>query len=461
MSPDRENQIFLTYRGDIFGRFDPNYIKKISYINNINTRYPLVSLGSLLAEPPMYGANEIAVDGDPQIDVRYIRITDIDDHGNLRDEDWKTVEKVDEKYALDRNDLLFARSGATAGKAFIHKREDSEAIFAGYLIRFRFDETRINPFFVFYYTLLSRYRFWVQVIQRPSGQPNINSKEFKAFEIPLPPPNIQNHIVTIIRAAYDQKKRKEQEADVLLDSIDDYVLKELGIEMPAVEERKYFRVYAGETTGRRIDPRFHQSKHREVIHMLESGKYSIMPLSSLITDLKNGVEIRTYSNHGYRYLRVSDLGKNGIENHDPRYVDVKEIPDRVRLTNNSFLISRSGSLGLVSVIEDKIRNTVLGSDIFKVELDTESIQPRYLEAFFRSRIGQTLIFQLNSGSIIPRLDQPAVKSLRVVVPPFEVQEKIAEEAVRRQSQAAKLRQEANAIVEQAKERVERILLSEA
>ncbi len=235
VSPDRENQIFLTYRGDILGRLDPNYIKNISYINNIGTRYPLVSLGSLLTEPPMYGANEIAIDGDPEKDTRYIRITDIDDHGYLREDGWKTAKKVEKKYTLDRNDLLFARTG-TVGKTFIHKREDSEAIFAGYLIRFRFDETRINPHFVFYYTLLSRYRLWVQTIQRPSVQPNINSKEFKAFEIPLPPPSIQNHIVTIMKSAYAKKKQKEQEADTLLGSIDDYVLKILGIEIPHEKE---------------------------------------------------------------------------------------------------------------------------------------------------------------------------------------------------------------------------------
>ena len=123
-------------------------------------------------------------------------------------------------------------------------------------------------------------------------------------------------------------------------------------------------------------------------------------------------------------MRVSDLGKYGIENQDPRYVNVNKIPDRVRLTSNSFLISRSGSLGLVSVIENGIKNTILGSDIFKVELDTTSVHPRYLEAFFRCQIGQTLIFQLNSGSIIPRLDQPAVKSLRVVLPPSNIQNHI-------------------------------------
>ena len=212
----------------------------------------------------MYGANEIAVDSDSQTDVRYIRITDIDDHGNLQNEDWKTARKVDKKYAINRNDLLFARSGATVGKTFIHKREDGEAIFAGYLIRFRFDETLVNPFFVFYYTLLSRYRLWVQIIQRPSGQPNINSREFKAFEIPLPPPNIQNHIVTIMKSAYAQKKEKEQEADALLDSIDDYVLTELGIEMPEVEEKKCFVVYAGETSGLRTDPFYYQNHYKAI-----------------------------------------------------------------------------------------------------------------------------------------------------------------------------------------------------
>ena len=191
----------------------------------------------------MYGANEMAIDGDPQTEVRYIRITDIDAHGNLQNEDWKTAKRVDQKYALDENDILFARSGATAGKAFIYKREYGKAIFAGYMIRFRFDRMLANPLFVFYYTLLSRYRSWVQIIQRPSGQPNINSREFKSFELPLPPPDIQNHIIEIMQSAYAQKRQKDQEADVLLNSIDDYVMAELGVEVPTPKNNKIERPY--------------------------------------------------------------------------------------------------------------------------------------------------------------------------------------------------------------------------
>ena len=57
-----------------------------------------------------------------------------------------------------------------------------------------------------------------------------------SLKIILPATNIQNHIVSFMRSAYAEKKQKEQEAAALLDSIDDYVLKELGIEMPQQKE---------------------------------------------------------------------------------------------------------------------------------------------------------------------------------------------------------------------------------
>lgn len=123
-------------------------------------------------------------------------------------------------------------------------------------------------------------------------------------------------------------------------------------------------------------------------------------------------------------MRVSDLGEHGIENDNPRYVDVEEIPDRVRLTSDSFLISRSGSLGLVSVIKDEIRDAILSSHIFKVSLDTTKIRPEYLETVLRSQIGQFQFFQNNNGAVIPEISQTALKSIRVVLPPPNIQNHI-------------------------------------
>ncbi len=455
-----ELQCFTVWRGEVSDRLDPHfYHPRFEKLLAALRRGPHEILGNIAK----LCHQKWNPDENPKDTFRYIEINSVSRETGEASFSKLPIKKAPSRAQLivQKDDIIISLTRPHHGSiALINDDLDGCIASTGFAILREIKDPTLNRTYL--YSVLRSQLCLLQMLQRSSGgnYPAITTDQLTRILIPIPETNIQNHIANFMRSAYTKKKQKEQEASALLDSIDDYVLTELGIEMPEIEEKKCFVVYASETTGRRIDPRFHQSKYQEIIRVLESGKYSIMPLFNLMTDLKNGVEIRTYSDHGYRYLRVSDLGKNGIECNDPRYVDIDEIPDRVRLTNNSFLISRSGSLGLVSVIEDEIRNTVLGSDIFKVELDTESIHPRYLETFFRSQIGQTLIFQLNSGSIIPRLDQPAVKALRVVVPPFDVQEKIINEVMKRQSEAAKLRQEANAIVDQAKERVERMLLAE-
>ena len=66
-----------------------------------------------------------------------------------------------------------------------------------------------------------------------------------------------------MKSAYTQKKQKEQEADALLDSIDDYVLTELGIEKPEEKENsiesRIFTTTSSEVFGGRFDPEvYHQ-----------------------------------------------------------------------------------------------------------------------------------------------------------------------------------------------------------
>jgi len=412
----------------------------------------------------MYGANEIAVDGDPQTDVRYIRITDIDDHGNLRDEDWKTAEKVDEKYALYRNDLLFARSGATAGKAFIHKREDGEAIFAGYLIRFRFDETRVNPCFVFYYTLLSRYRLWVQVIQRPSGQPNINSREFKAFEIPLPPPNIQNHIVTIMKSAYEQKKRKEQEADALLDSIDDYVLAELGIEMPSQKENnienRVFTATLSEVSGRRFDPEMYYqiySLHTKSYPMERFGNCVLINPSTSFYGYESGTSItfvpmeKVSAEYGDADL---SLGKT-----------VAGAKGYTRFRDNDLIwakITPCMENGKSAVVNNLEAGIGCGSTEFHVFRALEGINIHYIHALLRLkslREHAALHFTGSAGQ--QRVSSEFFRELIIPKPSIEKQTEIADYITNARNRAKQLQQEADAVIEQAKEKVEGILLAEA
>ena len=410
----------------------------------------------------MYGANEIAIDGDPQTDIRYIRITDIDDHGTLQNEDWKTAERIDKKYALTQNDLLFARSG-TVGKAFIHKKEDGEAIFAGYLIRFRFDETRVNPHFVFYYTLLSRYMLWVRAIQRPSVQSNINSREFKAFEIPLPPPSIQNHIVTIMKSAYARKKQREQEADMLLNSIDDYVLRELGIEMPQQKENsienRIFTTTSSDMFGRRFDP--------EMYYQV----YSLHTKSYPMEKFQNCVLINPTTSFS-RYEPDTSITFVPMEKVSAEYGEadlslrkiVAEAKGYTRFRDNDLIwakITPCMENGKSAVVDNVKEGIGCGSTEFHVFRALEGINIHYIHTLLRLkslREHAALHFTGSAGQ--QRVSSEFFKELVIPKPSIEKQTEIADYITNTRNQAKQLQQEANAVVEQAKERVERILLAE-
>lgn len=83
---------------------------------------------------PRYGATASAVEW-KENKPRYVRITDINDEGELLDSDIKSLSLNNwEEYKLEWGDLLFARSGATVGKIYLYKPEDGECLFASYMI---------------------------------------------------------------------------------------------------------------------------------------------------------------------------------------------------------------------------------------------------------------------------------------------------------------------------------------
>jgi restriction endonuclease S subunit len=129
----------------------------VEWLGEIPAHWEVRKLKFLLAAPLKYGANEAAELDEPDL-PRYVRITDIDESDGLRDETFKSLPvHVAEEYLLREGDLLFARSGATAGKTFLYRRSWGTCAYAGYLIRARLDTNRASPQFVRYFTASTSY----------------------------------------------------------------------------------------------------------------------------------------------------------------------------------------------------------------------------------------------------------------------------------------------------------------
>ena len=213
-----EKRMFTVPFSKVIGtRIDPDYSLKYDLLFSQKGYYSFVKLKELLVDTPQYGANEEGKERITDDDVRYIRITDIDELGNLKNNDWKTAQTIEEQYLLKQNDILFARSGSV-GRCYIHKKTEHSAIFAGYLIRFKINENKLNPDFLFYYCNSRFYKMWVSAIERPAVQSNINAEEYKALPIPLPPIEKQIEIATHISQIRAAAKQLQEDAAQILTS---------------------------------------------------------------------------------------------------------------------------------------------------------------------------------------------------------------------------------------------------
>lgn len=141
-------------------------------------------LGDLCSICGEYGLNESATDYNG---VRYLRITDITDDGELNNDKVSAKnnnKKIQEE--LEVGDILFARTGATVGKTLVYRKEFGKCVFAGNLIRYRTNPNIILPQFLFYYTHSTKYYDWVKNNQAAAAQPNISAQKYNCLIIAFP-----------------------------------------------------------------------------------------------------------------------------------------------------------------------------------------------------------------------------------------------------------------------------------
>lgn len=297
-----------------------------------------------------------------------------------------------------------------------------------------------------------------------AAQKNINYQQLAPVPIVIPPLAVQDEIIHIYENALLARNSKQKQAQTLLTSINDYLLGELGITLPETDNSlnsRIFTVQMSEVGAGRLDSFTYQPRFTKLAETLEQCRYAVASLAKVATDIKNGVEIRNYVEEGFRYLRVTDLSEHGLNHSSPKFVDVHGVPEKIRLNPNCLLIARSGSLGLVNVVTEDIKDAILSSHIFKVELDTTQIYPEYLEAFARCPIGQEQFKQLNNGGVIPEINQSALKTFKVALPDKSTQQKIIAHIRAIKAQAATLQAEAEQLLSQAKAEIEQMILGGA
>jgi len=463
-------ECFVIYANDIKGRLDPlYYTSQFVELNKIlnKGKYKLVKLGSLLKElyryPTFYNI-EFKKTG-----IICIKTTNITKEGILKPFNSEEYDFIDfavnsrfPRTILEENDLVMTVRGATIGKIAIITNDFSGANINPNLIRISLKKEEINPyyFWIYFNSNIGKKLFIKQVAN--TAKQTITVPQIKDLLIPLPPISIQNRIIQFMDSIYSKKKLKEFEARRLLDSLDDYVLDTLGIKIPELKDRMAFVVNSNEIQNNRIGAYYYQPKFEEIEKAITKGYFEVQELNKFITRIYYGASVKNqYIEKGIPFLRIQNL--------KPRRIDlsnVVKLPETMKkelgnafVREGDFLISRSGTVGVVSVVPKEADGYAFGSFMIKFCLNNK-INADYISIWLNSKVAKMFTEREKIGAIQGNITIETIKNFKIPLPPIDIQNKIAEEVKSRMHKAEQLQKEAKEELEEAKLEVERMILGE-
>lgn len=273
-------------------------------------------------------------------------------------------------------------------------------------------------------------------------------------------------ILEITKKVVEQKKQNEAEAEKLLISIDDYLLGELGIKMPVPPvndlKNRIFNSSLSQISNTRFDPFFHQEYFNELLTSLENSKYLKSKLGFHISEITYGA---SFNNHyvasGVPLLRIKDLKRNEISVDEVVYLpeSARKLLGNCFVKQNDFLISRSGTIGIVAIVPESLHGFAFGSFMIKFTLSENSdIVKEFLSYYLNSSIMIKLVERNKIGAVQGNITIPTIRNFPIVLPHPAKQQEIANHIIAIRQQAQQLKDKTKLALEQANKEIEKILL---
>lgn len=377
-----------------------------------------------------------------------------------------TAENYSAKHELQKNDILFARTGATVGKTYFYDGSIGKAIFAGYCIRFRFDENKVMPKFVYWYTKTDTFLSWVNGIQRPSGQPNINKEEYKSYKILVPSRSKQEQLSSYMDIALAKHNKMLYQADSLLSACKDSVFSFLNL---------YFREYK---------PALYSVNKLEDIR--ELGIYC-NPHSDYLNDVFSKLRANNFfAGHLEDFVEINPkTSRAGLQDKsDVSFVPMTAVTEKTNQVvyelkpysevKTGFTIFKKNDLlwakitpcmqnGKSFVASDMPTDIGFGSTEFHVlrAKNPKRVYMPYLWVIFSNEhILEAAQGMFGGSAGQQRVPDTFLKKFPIVLPPYEVQVKLADQVFEALEKAKKLRAKAEYDWQNARKQFEKELLGE-
>ena len=363
------------------------------------------------------------------------------------------------KKIIRNNDIIVSTTRPSRGAISLVKTENIYIASTGFsVIRNISDEILREYLFI----VLRQEYCLSQMFQRSSGgnYPAITEDELKKISIPLPSKEIQQKVVDIYTKAIQEKQEKEQKAKSLLDGIDGYLLKELGVLTPKREEhQQFFTIKISEIIGQRLDVSFYKKKFELISSKYENKKlYQIAHVNPSVSfaNLSKKDEITFVPMEVIDEVRGEIIGD--------RSTTVSNIKGFTKFAENDLLwakITPCMQNGKSAIARNLINGLGCGSTEFYVirPKDDSEISIDYLYNLLRMRYVLDAAKESFGGSAgQQRVSSDYLKSIKIPMPSIEKQDDIVNTIIIFKAEAQKLQKEGSELINRAKKDIERIIL---
>lgn len=375
----------------------------------IPEEWDVVKLDDITTNSGEYGASASAEEFDLN-EFRYIRITDISENGNLKDDEKRSIPiEGNEKYKLTEGDLLFARTGAV-GRTYLYSDEDTNVpcAFASYLIRFDLlDE--ISSRFLKHYTNSYYFEAWVESTSRSTTHANINAAEYSTLDIPYPPLSEQRFIAEILSIA-DTKIQQTKEIIATTEKFRLGLMQDL--------------LFDG------INHEFFQEVQAGPKRFSIPEKWDLSNIGEITTRLRNGIaEKQNHEGVGIPVTRIETIADGFVDTDAIGWMDLspEEYQD-FKLEKGDILFSHKNSLEHLGKTGQFWLDKELyhGENLLLLRPDRNLVDPQFVYFFLNTRTMRDICESFAKKSVNQvSLNQQEVSSLPVPIPPMEEQKRIS------------------------------------
>jgi hypothetical protein len=390
------------------------------------------------------------------------------------------VEVINNRLRLKQNDVIFnnTNSRVLIGKTVIFDK-DIDATLSNHMTVLRVKKSIIIPkYLMIILNIYQKRKVFYNICTNWNNQSGINYSVLKSVRIPVPNIVEQEKIVRLYESAKHKESDLLNESRYELESIDTYLLEELGIDLPEIDNSFSARVFtttSKEVTGSRLDPKCFSTYYAELKKELFSHANSIK-LKDLLLKIKGGNWGRDLEDATNNDIKCFVLRSTEIDN---KY-NIKLESDRAQyraISSSSItkmdmhigdiIVEKSGGsidqpVGRVIIVDSLNYNDspiTYSNFLTKLRVHKEKVNPYYLFEYLRFvyRLKLTDSMQ-NQTNGIRNLIMSEYKNLPVIVPYNN--EEIGKEIKKKKEKAMSLEQQANDTLIQAKEQIEKIILGE-